>query len=139
MIFGDRCREVGGLPTVEFPLDGGGHVLVRVEDLGLDVGGGDIVTRGGGMSTRLEQAQATFEAALDPIRVVAQGVLEKLAGLVDSPDEVHVEFGLELTAKAGAIVAAVGSTAQLKVGLTWRRPSVAPIDGGIRVAAGADR
>jgi hypothetical protein len=81
------------------------------------------------MSARLEQAQETFEAALSPIRAVAEGVLTKLASLSRSPDEVHVEFGLELTAKAGAIVAAVGSTAQLSVGLTWRRPPEASIDG----------
>ena len=115
------------MQTVQFPLEGGGYMLVRVDDLGLDVGGGDIVTRGGGVSGRWEQAQDTFQAALDPIQVVAKGVLEKLAGLPRSPDEVHVEFGLELTAKAGAIVAAVGSTAQLTVGLTWRRSSEATI------------
>ena len=118
------------MQTVQFPLDGGGQVLVRVQDSGLEVDAGDIVTRGG-MSTRLEVARETFEAALDPIRVVAQGVLEKLAGLARPPDEVHVEFGVELTAKAGAIVAAVGSTAHLTVGLTWRRPTEVTDSGDI--------
>lgn len=112
--------------------------MVRVEELGLDVGAGDIVTRGG-VSARLEHAQETFEAALEPIRVVAQGVLERLVGLSRSPDEVHVEFGLELTAKAGAIVAAVGSTAQLTVGLTWRQLSAAKVDDETPGAAVTER
>jgi Trypsin-co-occurring domain 1 len=105
------------MQTVEFPLASGGQLLVRVADVD---SGGSVVTRGERMAGPLEKAESTFEAALGTIRVVAQGVLGQLGGLARSPDEVRVEFGLELTAKAGAILAAAGTTAQLKVGLTWR-------------------
>lgn len=105
------------METIAFPLDGGGEVLVRVDTVDSD---GGVVTRGGGGAGRLERAVGTFEAALGTIRVVADGVLGQLGGLARSPDEVHVEFGLELSAKAGAILAVAGTTAQLRVGLTWR-------------------
>jgi hypothetical protein len=105
------------MAIVGFPLDGGGQVLVRVDGDTSDWSG--VVTRGGGMEERLQEAQCTFEAALDPIRTVAQGVLDRLSALERAPDEVRVEFGLELSAKAGAIVSASGSAA-LNVALTWR-------------------
>jgi Trypsin-co-occurring domain 1 len=34
---------------------------------------------------------------------------------------VHVEFGLDLHAEAGAFIAAVSTTANFTVALTWRR------------------
>jgi hypothetical protein len=103
------------MEIVGFPLEHGGQVLVRVDTV--DTLGG-VVTRGG--KERLEQAQQTFEAALGTIRDVAQGVLSQLAGLAVAPETVRVEFGLELTAKAGALLVAAGSTAQLQVEFTWR-------------------
>jgi hypothetical protein len=103
--------------TVEFPLESGGRLLVRVEDVD---GRGTVVTRGGRMAAQVEKAEGTFEAALGTIEVVAQGVLAQLARLPRAPNEVRVDFGLELTARAGAILVAAGTTAQLKVGLTWR-------------------
>jgi len=102
--------------TVEFPSEGGGVVLVQVDSR--EVGGP--ILRGGHGSGVMERAETTFEAALGTVRVVAQGVLAQLSGLARQPDEVHVEFGLELNAKAGAILAAAGTSAQLTVGLTWR-------------------
>jgi Trypsin-co-occurring domain 1 len=110
------------MDTVMFPLENGEHLLVRVQSA--DADWGDVVTRGGGVGARLEVAQSTFEAALDPIRVVALGVLERLSGLEHAPDEVKVDFGLELSAKAGAILA-VSGTANLNVSLTWRSGSAA--------------
>jgi hypothetical protein len=107
------------MDVVGFPLESGGHVLVRVAPAP-DVAG--VVTRGGSLDERLAEAQCSFEAALDPIRAIAQGIHERISGLERPPDETRVEFGLELSAKAGAIVSATGSAA-LNVSLTWRRPA----------------
>jgi hypothetical protein len=116
------------METVEFPLESGGRLLVRVEDTD---GYGGVVTRGGRVAASLERAEDTFEAALGTIEVVAAGVLGKLSQLATVPSEVRVDFGLELTARAGAILAAAGTTAQLHVGLTWR-----PGDGDAAPSAG---
>lgn len=102
---------------VEFPLQEGGHVVV-----GLDQAEGDwsgVVTRGGTIEERMHEAACTFEEALEPIRVVGEGILNRLSALDRPPDEVRVEFGLELSAKAGAIVSATGA-ATMKVALTWK-------------------
>lgn len=72
------------------------------------------------MPPRLAEAEGTFEAALEPIRSIAEGVLHRIGSLPRPPDEVQVDFGLELTARAGAILAAAGSTAHLNISLTWK-------------------
>jgi hypothetical protein len=45
----------------------------------------------------------------------------ELRALHDPPDEIEVEFGLKMSAEAGAVVAATGLEANYRVTLTWRR------------------
>ena len=117
---------------VEFRLPDGGHVVVATDPGEQDWSG--VVTRGGTVEQRLQEAGCSFEEALDPIRAVGQGVLSRLSCLERPPAEVRVEFGLEISAKAGAIVSAAG-TATLKVSLTWREPAQ-PVVSGAGGAAG---
>jgi hypothetical protein len=106
------------MQTVEFPLESGGSVLVLVADQGP----AGVVTRGIGTNA-VERAGHTFEAALGTVRTIAQSVLGQLTGMDRHPDEVIVEFGVELTANAGAILVTAGTGAHLRVALTWRSPS----------------
>ena len=123
--------------VVEFGLEGGGVVLVRVAD---DVAPqesaqesahgsaqrtpqGSITTRGWGDSTVVERAQHTFEGAVEKVMPAVESVVERLRSAIDAPDEVTVEFGIELNAQAGAILAAAGTTASLSVSVTWRAGS----------------
>ena len=105
---------------VEFPLEDGGSVLVEV-----DAAVGP-VTRGlGDRHEVAEQAQQTFEQAVARVQPAAQALISRLRSLADAPEEIGVEFGLELSAEAGAFIAAASSTANFKVTLTWRRDLLA--------------
>jgi hypothetical protein len=100
---------------VEFPLEHGGSILVEVDAAGP-------VTRGlGDRRGVTEQAQQTFEQAVARVQPAAQVLVSRLRALADAPEEIGVEFGLELSAEAGAFIAAASSTANFKVTLTWRR------------------
>jgi hypothetical protein len=102
---------------VEFLLEDGGSVLVEV-----NAAGAGPVTRGLGDRHMLtEQAQQTFEQAVARVQPAAQALVNRLRALADAPEEIGVEFGLELSAEAGAFIAAASSTANFKVTLTWRR------------------
>lgn len=68
-----------------------------------------------------EKAHQTFEAALDKIRPAAQTIIQKPRALHDPSDEIEVEFGLKLSAQAGAFIAAAGTEANYKITLTWKR------------------
>ena len=101
---------------VEFPLEGGSSVLVEVEEADPD-GGVVMAARKG----EIENASQSFEAALEKIKPAAAAVISKLRDMSESPDEIEMEFGLGLSAKAGAFIASAGTTANFKVTLTWRR------------------
>jgi hypothetical protein len=108
-------------PLVEFPLQDGGAILVQVGEAAAGP-----VTRGlGDRRLVTEQAQQTFEQAIARVQPAAQALISRLRALADAPDEVGVEFGLELSAEAGAFIAAASSTANFKVTLSWRRSSPA--------------
>jgi len=85
---------------VEFELEEGGTILVEVE-VPKRPGVEHAAMRGGEVVRRAGQ---TFEAALDKVRPAAQAIIRKLRALHDPPDEIEVEFGLKMSAEAGAVV-----------------------------------
>lgn len=102
--------------TVEFPAQAGGTVLVQVPD---ESPGGPVL-RGGLAGATIDRADQTFETALSTIRTVARGVVTQLEGLAVRPQQVTVEFGIELTGKTAAVLVAASASAQLKVSMTWQ-------------------
>jgi len=108
---------------VEFPSDSGDPIVVEVEDIEL-AGGGDTTRRGLSPSGVIDRAQTSFEDALEKAQPMASGLVSKLRSIADSPDEVQVEFGLSLSANAGAIlVAGASAGANYKVTLKWTKTS----------------
>jgi hypothetical protein len=103
---------------VEFPLEGGDSVVVEVADT---TPGDGAVMRGLGRDGLVEQTEHTFEHAIGRIQPAASALIQKLRSLPEAPDEVNVEFGLELSAEAGAFIASASTAANFKVSLTWRR------------------
>lgn len=105
---------------VEFPLQGGGSVLVQVDD-----GAPGDVTRGWGDRDNrvVEQAQQSFEQAVARVQPAIQGLLGQLRSVAEAPEQIEVEFGLQLSAEVGAFVAGASTTGNFKVSMTWRRSS----------------
>jgi hypothetical protein len=97
---------------VEYELEVGGSILVEVDlpDAGIErAGRGDQIIK----------AKERFGDALEQIKPVAQTVFSKLGGL--SADEIGVDFGIKLGAKAGTIIACADAEANFTVRLTWKR------------------
>jgi hypothetical protein len=106
---------------VEFPSDSGDLILVEVEDSELADGA---TRRGLSSSSVVERAQTSFEDALEKAQPMASGLVSKLRGIADSPDEVQVEFGLSLSAQAGVVLmAGANAGANYKVTLKWTKSS----------------
>jgi hypothetical protein len=104
---------------VEFPLDQGGSVVIEVDEppLGAPVMRG----LGGDRSTLVEKADKTFEDATAAVTPAARSLIARLRSMDDAPDEVGIEFGVQLSAQTGAFIAAAAATANFKVSITWRR------------------
>jgi hypothetical protein len=67
----------------------------------------------------LDEAKHTFDQALDKIHAATEGAIRKLRNLSEKPDEVTMEFGFNLNAQFGAIIAATSAGANYKVTITW--------------------
>ena len=101
--------------VVRFELEGGGSVLV-------EMGGGEPgIVRASRLSEVARTAQVSFEAALSGVRDAAASALRTFKDIPQPPDEVAVEFGVELNAQAGALIAQAGAGSHLQVTLTWKR------------------
>src|SRR5262245_19984733 len=109
--------------VVQFGLEDGTTILVEVGEP-IPTGGvptRDVVMRGASAAEVVEKAKQNFETALEKVKPAAAAIIAKLRGLTDAPDEVHVEFGIKLTAEAGAILASAGVESHYSVTLTWKR------------------
>ena len=102
---------------IEFALQDGGTILVEVEEFP-DEGG---VVKAGRPGEVVTKAKETLEDAIDKILPAAHAVAAKLRGLQDAPDEVSIEFGVKLSAEAGAFIASAGVEANYKVTLKWAK------------------
>jgi Trypsin-co-occurring domain 1 len=102
---------------VEFPLEHGGSVLVEVEE----APGGPVV-RGLGKDrpTVAERADKTFEEATAAVVPAASSLMARLRAAAEPPDEISIQFGVELSAQTGAFIASAAATANFSVSITWR-------------------
>lgn len=102
--------------VIEFPLEGGGAVLIEVEAAEADAP----IMRGGPARSALERSAQTLEAAVSAARPIAAAVVRQFGSLVDGTSSVRVKFGLTFSAEAGAIIASAGSEANFEIEVKWR-------------------
>lgn len=67
------------------------------------------------------EAKETFEQALEKIRASAATAVTKLLELPAPPNEMEMEFGFNLSAQFGAVIASATAQANYKVTLRWAR------------------
>jgi Trypsin-co-occurring domain 1 len=108
---------------VEFPLEDGGSVLVQVEDGATagGYGGGEVTRSWGDRDQRVvAQAQQSFEQAVGRVQPAVQALVRRLCSVAESPEEIKVDFGIELSAEVGAFVTGASATGNFTVSMTWR-------------------
>lgn len=98
---------------VAVPLDDGGEIVVEMDHAQAGV---VKARRTGGI---IGTATHSLEAALDSVTPAAQSILAKLRQA--RSNEITVEFGLLLTAEAGAAIVKTAGECHLKVTLRWER------------------
>jgi len=101
---------------IEFPLEDGSRVVAEVDEPDARAS----IKRGDRLQESVEKAGQTFEAALDQIKPAAAVLISKFRAIHDAPAEVQVEFGLKLSAAAGALIASTSAEANFRVTLTWK-------------------
>jgi hypothetical protein len=96
---------------VQFETGDGALIAVESAD---DESGSRLVARDGTV-----QATRTFEGALDGVRAAAESALRVFRDGTLRPDGVEIEFGVRMSAEAGAVIAKGTAEGHLVVRLTW--------------------
>ncbi|PSK52698.1 hypothetical protein B0E38_04535 [Streptomyces sp. 111WW2] len=97
---------------VEFRTEDGVRVVVEGVE---DEDGARLVSRGDGPT----RAARTFEDSLDGVRAAAASALRVFRDGSLRPDAVELEFGVKLSAEAGAVIAKGSAEGHLVVRLNW--------------------
>ena len=116
---------------IEFPLEGGGSILIETPDEPSKQQSG-FVRAGVGEAVQewSDKAQRTFAQSIVGIRQTAGDLLNTLAEL--SPDEIEVYFSLKATGELGGqlAIAKAGGEANYNVTLRWKKEEKKEEGGG---------
>lgn len=119
-----------------FTTEDGGEVAIQVaDDVPHQAAGGEsgtppgLTVRGipdGSMPTRgitggrlVERTQQSLDEVLAHARPAVTTLLRQVRGQDDAPDELEVEFGIQISLEVGAYIAAASSTANFRVTMRW--------------------
>ncbi|MFF2486401.1 CU044_2847 family protein [Microbacterium sp. NPDC058062] len=110
-----------GTNLVEFPLGDGGSVVIAAggPNSGQDPSGP--VLRGRVSEAVVTQASESFETVVQRVQPAATAVLDAIRSGPHPPSEVTIEFGIEMSADLGAVIASTAVQANFKVTITWQR------------------
>ncbi|MCX5090088.1 CU044_2847 family protein [Streptomyces sp. NBC_00365] len=95
---------------------GDGAVILIEEGEDESGSGSRLVSRG---ENGVVQATRTFEGALEGVRSAAESALRVFRDGSLRPGSVEIEFGVKLTAEAGALIAKSAVEGHLVVKLSW--------------------
>jgi hypothetical protein len=104
------------MQLVTYRTSDGQAVTIEVADEGPT---SDVVTRGWSAGAAAHRAEDALEDVLGRIQPAVGSMMRQLRSYPDQPDELHVEFGIQLSVGAGAFISA-SSAANFRVAMTWQ-------------------
>ena len=113
----DRFRRGAQLSALtEFPLEGGGRLLVEVAPSAYE---GPVVRGRSGGTEVVTRAEETFERVIGQLGPMLRGLLAEIRQSVTTASEVEVEFAVKLSADANVVIARTGGEAHFRIQVTW--------------------
>jgi hypothetical protein len=102
---------------IEYPIEGGGSVIVETDEpipgMVPAASPGEVIAK----------SKEELGALLDGVKPITDRLLAKLQDLAVGPNEIGVEFGVNLGFKAGIVIASGSTDANFKVTLKWTKPA----------------
>ncbi|SOD86420.1 CU044_2847 family protein [Streptomyces sp. Ag109_G2-15] len=99
-------------PLTRIPLEGGGCLLVE------GAAGFEGPVKAGRVGDAIREVPETLQQALVPITQAAQAALDQLRKA--RPDQITVEFGVDLAVEAGAVITKSRANCHLQVTVSWK-------------------
>lgn len=106
---------------VEFPLDGGGTVVVATDRAASPdaAAGGGPVFRGIERRDVVLRSSETIQSAIERVKPAAVALVKAFTDMPTRPEGLSVTFGIELNAEVGAVIASTSLSAHFSVTLRW--------------------
>jgi hypothetical protein len=105
---------------VEFPLEGGGSIVIEATDEPTRTATGFL--RAEDARPAPNQAAQSFDASVEGVRRSAELLVSKLRELSSVPDEMTISFALSASGELGGLaVSKGGNEANFNVTLKWQR------------------
>ncbi|MFI6060502.1 CU044_2847 family protein [Streptomyces sp. NPDC051286] len=96
------------------PLENGGSILFEAVP---EVSDGPV--KAGRMADAIHDLPSSLQSALIPVRGTARAEVDQLRQA--GPEELEIEFGVDLAAQAGAVITQTEANCHLKVRALWRK------------------
>jgi hypothetical protein len=80
---------------------------------------GALTTRGVPSGRLVERAQQSLDDVLAHARPAVSALVRQVREQDDAPDELEVEFGIQVSLEVGAYIAAAASMANFRVTMRW--------------------
>lgn len=106
---------------VRLPLEGSGAICLEGPESNAQPDG---PVKSGRVGDAVRDLPRTLQESLAPIREAARVVLDHLRDA--GPRSIEVEFGVNLSAKAGAVITSGETATHLKVRMVWESPHSGP-------------
>ncbi|MGW5861665.1 CU044_2847 family protein [Streptomyces sp. NPDC055239] len=94
------------------PVEGGGSILFEASTMT------EGPVKAGRIGDTIHELPRTVQEALHPVTAMARAALQQVQQA--APHEVVIEFGVDMTAEAGAVIAKSQAGCHLNVIVTWR-------------------
>ena len=105
---------------LEFPLPGGGSILIETPDERKPGASGFV--RSADPTEAADNSTQTFEASIEGVRATADVIVRQLQSLDTPPDEMELFFNLKAVGELGTLVVGrTNSDANFNVTLKWHR------------------
>ncbi len=99
----------------------GEEVTIQVADGGMSGAhpSPDVTTRGIPTGQLIERTHRSLDDVLRHARPAVTSLLRQVREQEDPPDELEVEFGIQVSLEVGAYIAAASSSANFRVTMRW--------------------
>lgn len=98
----------------------GDEVAIQVaDDDGSVVPAQGMTTRGIPTGRLIERTEQSLDEVLSHARPAVTALLRQVREQEDAPDELEVEFGIQISLEVGAYIGAASSTANFRVTMRW--------------------
>lgn len=108
---------------IQFELEDGSTLLIEgVDDKNKEDSDDRSYVSNSAEEAPITEAEKSLNSSIEIAKSAAEQILKSFKEM-NSPDEIQLQFGVKMAAKAGVIIASANTEANFQVSLKWEKPN----------------